>query len=552
MFKKTKRDIQLGIFSSPTSLLSGKSKKLYEDNQAWHNIFRRQVTMRINESLFSELYCSNNGTPNASIQVLVAMMILKEAQGISDEKLFEDCRFNMLMRSALGLINIDDELPVESTYYLFRKRIAEHDKAYNENLFEKAFADITKNQCIDFQVSGKSIRMDSKLLGSNIAWLSRYELVHETLRLFYKEIKELNKLDKVTKDKLDTLLKFEGNKVVYTNTSNEVKIKLQTLGTLIYQILPLFSSFKSKNYETLQKVFEQQFIVDQNKIVITRDKEDISAKSIQSPHDTDCNYRNKDGNKIKGYTTNVVESCDESGLNLIGNVNVDVASAVDVSFLQDGIEKVEAVFTDKTENVHADGAYHSPDNQSYCQENFINLYLHAMQGAKGRYAFTQMDNGELVILDTNTNKTIIAKRILSKNNIQKWRIDTNNGYRYFTQKEIDAYLLRKQIEETPIEILQKRNNVEATIFQLGYHYPNDKSRYRGLIKHKMWANIRCLWINFVRIFNHIRHLCQKDTFLSKTRLFLLFQKLKSVIDKFYWYYCRYISRYYFSKHFFYD
>ena len=322
-----------------------------------------------------------------------------------------------------------------------------------------------------------------------------------------------------------------------------------TLGVLIYQILPLFSSFKSKSYETLQIVFEQQFIVDQNKIVITRDKEDISAKSIQSPHDTDCNYRNKGGNKIKGYTTNVIESCDESGLNLIGNVNVDVASAVDVSFLQDGIEKVEAVFTDKTENVHADGAYHSPDNQSYCQENFINLYLHAIQGAKGRYAFTQMDNGELIILDTNTNQTIIAKKILSKKNVQKWRIDTNNGYRYITQKEIDAYFLRKQIEEIPIEILQKRNNVEATIFQLGYHYPNDKSRYRGLIKHKMWANIRCLWINFVRILKHIRQLCQKDTFLSKTRLFHLVKKLKFVIDNYSWCYCRYISRYYYSKYF---
>jgi hypothetical protein len=48
--------------------------------------------------------------------------------------------------------------------------------------------------------------------------------------------------------------------------------------------------------------------------------------------------------------------------------------------------------------------------------------------------------------------------------------------------------VRKQIAETPIEILQFRNNVEAAIFQLGYHYPNAKSRYRGEIKHQMWAN----------------------------------------------------------------
>jgi hypothetical protein len=532
MFRKSQPAPQFGIFSSPSSLLSGKTKNHYEDPQGWHNIFRKQVTMRINENLFSELFCSNNGTPNASIRVMIAMMVLKEAQGVSDQKLFEDCRFNMLIRSALGLVNIDDELPVESTYYLFRKRIHDFEKAGNENLFEKAFAEITKNQGIDFEVSGKRVRMDSKLLGSNIAWLSRYELVHETLRLFYKEIKELNKLDIATVEKLDTLLKIEGNKIVYTHTSDEVKIKLQTLGALIYQILPVFSLSKGKRYETLKRVFDEQFIVDENKIVISRTKEEISAKSVQSPHDTDCHYRNKDGNQVKGYSINVTESCDDEGLNLIGNVDVRVASTPDTDFLQDDLKKTEAVFTGKIEAAHTDGAYHSPDNQKFCKDNNINLYLHAMQGAKGRYAFSLMDDGELAVLDTKTNKTIIVTKIFGKNNITRWRIDTSKGHRYFTQQEIDSYLIRKQIENTPIEVLQKRNNVEATIFQLGYHYSNDKSRYRGLIKHKMWANIRCLWVNFVRILKYIKQICQRTTFLTKNALFCLILKLKFALKIF--------------------
>lgn len=33
----------------------------------------------------------------------------------------------------------------------------------------------------------KQVRMESKLLGSNIAWYSRYELIHETLRLFISD-----------------------------------------------------------------------------------------------------------------------------------------------------------------------------------------------------------------------------------------------------------------------------------------------------------------------------------------------------------------------------
>ncbi|MDP3433018.1 MAG: transposase [Bacteroidota bacterium] len=208
MFKKSSESGQLNIFTSPRSLFSGNSLKTYEDDHAWHNQFRKQVTMRIDENIFRPLYCLDNGTPNAPIRVLVAMMVLKEAEGLSDQKIFENCRFNMLVRSALGLHNADDPLPTESTYYLFRRRIQEYAKEENENLFETAFAQITKDQCAEFEVSGKRIRMDSKLLGSNIAWLSRYELIHETLRLFYNQVKQAGQLGKTTEDRFDELLKL--------------------------------------------------------------------------------------------------------------------------------------------------------------------------------------------------------------------------------------------------------------------------------------------------------------------------------------------------------
>jgi hypothetical protein len=515
MFKKSSKSSQLNIFTSPKSLFSGNSLKMYEDENAWHNQFRKQVTMRIDENIFQPLYCEDNGTPNSSIRVLVAMMVLKEAEGLSDQKIFENCRFNMLVRSAIGLHNADDPLPTESTYYLLRKRIAEYAKKKNENLFDTAFSQITKGQCAEFDVSGKRIRLDSKLLGSNIAWLSRYELIHETLRLFYTQIKQSGKLDKAIEDRLDELLKLEGNKVVYICSSEEVKNRLKELGGLIYKILPIFSSSSSVHYQTLQRVFNEQYRIDEKKVVVAREKEEISAKSVQSPHDTDCHYRNKDDQKVKGYSINVTESCDEhKQLNLIAHVDVRKASTSDVAFLQDGIEKAQEVFPDKIKAAHADGAYHSVDNQKYCKDNEIDLYLHAIQGAKSRYQFNFSENGELSVFDTIANEIIGSNKIISKDGTEKWRIKTDKAYRYFTQKDIDGYLIRKQIAETPIEILQFRNNVEATIFQLGYHYPNAKSRYRGEIKHQMWANIRCLWVNFVRILKYIKQLCQRTLFLA--------------------------------------
>ena len=98
MFKKSDGHQQLDVFSSPTEYFRDSKKKKYLKNDSWHNQFRNHVVMRVDESIFSVLYAEGQGAPNASIRVLVGMMILKEGQGWSDEQLFENCEYNLLIR----------------------------------------------------------------------------------------------------------------------------------------------------------------------------------------------------------------------------------------------------------------------------------------------------------------------------------------------------------------------------------------------------------------------------------------------------------------------
>lgn len=517
MFKKTSNKSQLGVFSNPNSFLTERSERFYEENGAWHNLFMTQVTLRVEESLFKPLYAEQTGSPNASVRIMVAMMILKEANGWSDSQLFEQCRFNLLVRRALGLINMDDPIPTESTYYLFRKRIVEHERQGNPNLLEETFTAVTKGQAKDFQVSGRSIRMDSKLLGSNIAWLSRYELVHETLRLFCSKTgftKLEGTLSPSELELVKSLLAEKGNKVVYRCSGEEVRIRLIDLGMLAYKLLGVFEGSSQDHYGTLSRLFEEQFEVGEQRTVVPKPKESIAADSIQSPHDTDCNYRNKDGNQVKGYSVNVTESCDKEGLNLISGVEVKKSDAADNGFLEKGMLQAAEVFCDSVEKVHADGAYHSPSNQEFVGQKNAQLILNAIQGPKGRYDLELDENGILTVTDLKTESTVEA---LKMKNGQKWRIKTAENYRYFTRKEITACRLKKKIAAIPQEVLNIRNNVEATIFQLGYHYPHDKTRYRGLIRHKMWANIRCLWVNFVRIVKHVLKNDQETNYQLQNR-----------------------------------
>ena len=515
MFKETAKNAQLDIFTTPAEHLRGSSQKFYLKDDSWHNIFRDNVLSHINEQIFSVLYCHNNGTPNASIRVLVGMMLLKEGQGWSDDQLFENCNYNLLVRSALGLLTLDDTVPVASTYYRFRRNIVDYNREYNIDLFKECMQSITKSQIIEFNVSGKHIRMDSKLMGSNIAWYSRYELVHETLRLFIKERRKYINKRSLSKEDFELIKSIEGesgDKVVYYSTKSEVGSRFLALGNLMYLFIRLFKNFPGGQYDILKTVFNEQYSCKE-KVVLALEKEELSASSIQSPHDPESHFRNKGGNKVKGNSINVTETCDESSeadpkVNLITDIDIKPATASDCGFMQDATNNSQKITTDAIEKVYADGAYNSSKNQEFCDDNNINFILTGLQGPKGRYDLIpdKQNTDKLTVIDTKTGNIIDAVLVKSskKSEEKRWKIKTDNGnWRYFTLEEIRTSLLRQKLRDTPKEELNRRNNIEATIFQMGYHYSNDKSRYRGLAKHKIWAYSRALWVNFVRLQKYI-------------------------------------------------
>lgn len=500
MFRSSKKEKQLDMFSSVSNMLKGTTQEQFNNPEAWHNMFRVHVLERIDEELFIPLFDDKTGAPNASVKVLVGMMILKEGFGWSDSELFEHCRFNLLVRSALGMFNINDIIPVESTYYLFRKRIHEYHKETGVDLIEEVFHQVTGSQAMEFRVSGRSVRMDSKLIGSNIAFSNRYEVVHDTLVLFYREMIKLApiKVSKKIVTQLKELSEIKSNKVVYKSVGDEVQRRLQELGILCYKLLKAYKEKDNKYYSTLKRVFEDQFNHRDGGIIIKPPKE-IKSDSVQSAHDTECAYRNKDGQPpVKGYSINATETCDENSLNLITDIQLAPANKPDTEFVKPALESTSGILGHKPDALHADGAFNSPDNVKYCEQENITHYFSAVAGLPGRYDL-ELNNGELTIIDTKTGQVMPVYQTKSGN----WGIKTENGYRYFSEHAIETSLLRKQIDKVPVSIRNKRNNIEATIFQMSYHTRNNKTRYRGAFNNKSWAILRSMWINLRRIRTYI-------------------------------------------------
>lgn len=402
-------------------------------------------------------------------------------------------------RKGLGLELLTDVTPSIDTYYLFRCRICEYQERTGIDLMQLCFEQIAGSQIRLLKISGKSVRMDSKLIGSNIARQSRYELIHTTLVRFLKTC-ALTKLSSKQEERAKAYLKEDSLKTVYRSDSESFQSNLAIIGNFIMDMLVAFPE-TSPEHNLLQRLFDEQYVVKDGKAVL-RDKKEVKANSLQNPNDPDATYRSKNDQKVQGYVTNITETVEEGKPSIITSVQVETAVFADCHFLQEAVENSERVTNSTIEDLYADGAYQSPDNREFAKNhNAMQLKTGKMQGGR-RWELIPHDEDGLTVREVATGNTYEAIKAVTKQGSRKrWRIPWNNktGWRYFEEKDIKAYQLRTQIESLPSEEQHKRNNVEAAMFQYSFHTRNGKTRYRGLLKHRMHAYSRCMWMNLRRM-----------------------------------------------------
>ena len=188
MFKLSNPCSPVDSLSGVLNNLDPSTAALLQVKNSWHQVFYEEVISSFPEELFAVLYPSNMGRPNSPIRQLVGIMILKEGHGWTDAQSFEEIRFNLKVRWALGLRNLDDKVPSSSTYYTFRYNLHAYYKSTGIDLLEQAFEQISKEQLEKYKINGSNFRMDSKLYNSNIATSSLCRLIAETIKVFLKDL----------------------------------------------------------------------------------------------------------------------------------------------------------------------------------------------------------------------------------------------------------------------------------------------------------------------------------------------------------------------------
>ena len=517
--------------------LSLRKNKILSDLNGWHNVFWDQVTSRIDESSYSVLYDKNRGRPNASIRVLIGMMILKEGNGWSDEQLFEQSRFNLKVMQALGLCAIDQDVPVESTYYEFRSLLSDHYDRTGEDLIHSTFIQITTEQIGEFNISGKKIRLDSKLIQSNIARSSRLQLILEAVRVSIQPMDISILKGHVSEGQyglLEQLCEKTTSNITYTLNKEEQQKMLVDLGYIIKAILE--PGHNTEGNSVLKRIYTEQYNQnedDQKQDDQTEENsndqssageapriepkppEDISSSSVQSIHDPEAAYRKKgqgvSTQTVSGFHANITETCDEhDSINLITSVEVVPANVCENEFLLPAIEQTQQVLggeQKQVEQVITDGGYDSVGNRkAMVSEDSPEWSLAKLKGRQRAYEMEFTDHGELKVKNKNTSE---ACEVTYSEKAKKYRIKTKQGtWRYMTKEQVLSYIDAQTImSQSSTESYNLRSNVESTIHQTFHRIKKrQKIVYRGLIKCQWYVLSRAMWVNMTRISNNFQEI----------------------------------------------
>ena len=516
MFKRTGNS-QLDLFHSFDQELSSRSLTKLKDETTWFNIFNKQFVSRIDEQPYAVLFHDRMGRPNASIKALIGMTVLKEGFGWSDAQLFDQCSLNVGVMRALGLNSITEDTPGSTAYYDLRCRMKDHLETTGEDLLQDSFAQVTSEQVIEFGVEGSMIRMDSKLIQSNITKSNRVHMIMEAVYVTIRKML-IQSLSTVLTDAqyatVCTLQEHGSSHICYTLTQSGRASMLEDLGYIIKGLIDLKMIDEDS---ILYRIFKEQYQIEQTSMddqdkddeqIDLKAPEEVTSGSVQSIHDPEAAYRKKGKGqhtqKVQGYHSNLTETCAQDDKpNLITDVDTTPANVCEDEMLLRSTQRSQEVLgqDNQIEEVITDGGYYSPDNVlAFATQDAPDLRMPKTKGNERVYRVEKDASGGYVVKDINTGEIC---EITFSDRAKKYRVrrKKDKTSRYFTQEQLMAYIATQEIQQgTTDEHYNIRANVESTVHQTFHRLHNrQKIVYRGIIKCHWYVLSRSLWVNIVRI-----------------------------------------------------
>lgn len=435
------------------------------------------------------------GRPKCDPKRLMAMAFYLYGKTDRVREFASDIDSNPLLRYALGFD--PDEKPYSiASMYNFMGHLYGYIEREKRNPFSEVFANATKKLASFFGLSGESVRTDSKLFGSNIAYDNRYVIVVLTIQsLCHIGEIDLDALaDKEYAKPLRDFVDSTPRQDCYHFSSERISEKMLEVGIVIKALI---DDLQQSAPQILRRVFNDQYFLDEEGKVAVRKGEEIAGTSLQSPYDTDCQYVKK-YHAVKGYVVNLAENIGEL-LSLVTSVIVEGACVPDKQFTKACIIDTENCTGQSVRRFYADGAYHDYDTREWFAARDCDYVFTGFKGKPSKYQIRECASGDYQV--TNLETGLVQAGYLTAGGAI--RILNDGGgkskYRYFSKKMLECAKARTSQGLISREEKNKRNNVEGTIAEFSSVLDGDKCRYRGMFACRRFGICRAMSMNINRI-----------------------------------------------------
>ena len=537
MFRENKKHREPNLFVPSRSMNERESTML---KKSWAGFFYEYIFTKIDETLYKDLFCTDNGRPNFPINILVSLELIKEIEGIPDEQLINNYHFNRMYHHAMGIEDIEGFELSPRTLYNFRYKKEEYESRTNSIYYEDIFNKLKDRIIEELSIKMGKQRIDSTMIQSNIKQMSRLTLLHKTLSNLVTVI--LKNKETVSKELLDLVGTKEDN-FSYRLNNSERKLAMVQIAEFLFYHVDRWKSHnkisKTTEYKTAERVLEEQCIIKPNFKVEIKEIKDIPQGSVQNPADPDATYRNKNNKSSTGYSVTAVETCDpDNPMQVITKIELNKNTIDDAKILSENIDELKK--ETNREVIIGDGAYASNESRRKCKDNKVDLFVTEIRGKKqdenilDSLDFKYQENGLIDACPNGyrpTNQKIDKEGnlvanfdfqicnqcpmkyrcIAGKNSDKQSRLVVDDRRRYIDERK------RKMGTEEFVKTSNLRPNIEGTMEKLKPKWLNGRSRFRGMRRNQdrmllkgtiinYKRRIRLLLLLFIRLIENKLHL----------------------------------------------
>ena len=335
--------------------------------RGWQGIFRRSLLAVMPADKLAKEFSDDAGRLTKELFSMAGLVVIAEMRGWTSREAADAYMFDLSVQHALNVGHHAVELSyrtVERYQRLFRE----------QELAQGVFERVTKTLADELQIEVDKQRLDSTHLFSDMALLSRTQMMAVCIRRFLVQLKRHQNGEYAA---LDTQVRqrcMASDKRLFSQAPPEGDARARLRQRVAEDLLMLIDRFAEHpliagmgSYKAMVRVFGEQCEVVGGKVAL---RKKTGGRTMQNPSDPDATY---DGHKGKGYQVQLSETCHpDNPVQLITCAIPQTAADEDGDALPLVVDRLEQSGL-KPGEILADTLYGSDDNQQLCEGKGIDL-----------------------------------------------------------------------------------------------------------------------------------------------------------------------------------